>query len=341
MGRTSPSPELLKIAETMKSMGKYARARVETVISHSGKEFPLHSLSLGTEDPEAPVLGLVGGVHGLEAIGTDVVLSYLSSLAERLQWDESLIRDLEKVRIIAIPQLNPVGMHLERRSNGNHVDLMRNSPIDAGKSASFLIGGHRISKILPWYRGSENGEMELESKVLCEFIKREAFASRASIVIDVHSGFGVRDRIWFPFAKSDEPFPSLPELFTLKSLFDRSYPNHVYTIEPQARNYRTHGDLWDYLYLEHQKLNAGNVFLPLALEMGSWGWVKKNPRQLFSFLGLFNPLKPHRKRRILRRHLPIFDFFLKASLAHRKWSELPEDVRHHRRVEALNLWYMT
>ena len=41
------------------------------------------------------------------------------------------------------------------------------------------------------------------------------------------------------------------------------------------------------------------------MEMGSWTWVKKNPRQFFSLLGIFNPLIQHRQLRVLRRHLPL------------------------------------
>ena len=48
-------------------------------------------------------------------------------------------------------------------------------------------------------------------------------------------------------------------------------------------------------------------FLPLTLEMGSWLWVKKNPRQLFSRHGIFNPLIEHRQQRVLRRHLALLD----------------------------------
>ena len=53
--------------------------------------------------------------------------------------------------------------------------------------------------------------------------------------------------------------------------------------------------------------------------MGSWTWVRKNPLQGLSALGRFNPMKPHRLRRTLRRHLPLLDFLFHAAASHAAW----------------------
>jgi hypothetical protein len=45
---------------------------------------------------------------------------------------------------------------------------MRNAPVEADK-ATFLVGGHKISKHLPWYRGEE---LQVESKALISFFKK-------------------------------------------------------------------------------------------------------------------------------------------------------------------------
>jgi len=78
-------------------------------------------------------------------------------------------------------------------------------------------------------------------------------------------------------------------------------------------------DLWDHLH-DRRRAVCGGVLLPLTLEMGSWTWVRKNPAQILSSLGRFNPTKPHRHRRTLRRHLPLLDFLLHATAAHRAWA---------------------
>ena len=105
----------------------------------------------------------------------------------------------------------------------------------------------------------------------------------------------------------------------------------------QSSQYLAHGDLWDHLYLEAQA-HPGNVFLPMTLEMGSWTWVKKNPRQFFSLLGMFNPLIEHRQQRVLRRHLPLLEFFVRAASSHARWRPVGVERERHRQ-RALVHWY--
>ena len=308
-------------------------------IRHGKETYPIFSFCLGNPSPDAPVLGVFGGVHGLERIGTQVVTSYLEGLMERLSWDQSLQWQLEKMRLISVPLINPVGMHLSRRANGNHVDLMRNSPVQADRATPF-VGGQRLSPLLPWYRGP-GLQMEFEAQALCDFIERQTPNSAASLLIDVHSGFGWVDQLWFPYARSLAPFPDLPEVYALKGLLDQAHPNHIYVFEPQAKNYTTHGDLWDYLYDRHRAGQAPceKIQIPLTLELGSWLWVKKNPRQVFSALGAFNPIKPHRQKRVLRRHVVLLDFLMRATLSHEPWSRLDASTRTGLQAQASALWY--
>ncbi len=104
-------------------------------------------------------------------------------------------------------------------------------------------------------------------------------------------------------------------------------------------NYTTHGDLWDYLY--QVQLQSGNqhIFLPFTLEMGSWIWVKKNPRQLFSWFGHFNPILPHRLTRVLRRHLTLFDFLVSATTSYQYWLPSTEQRDAYQQI-GLNRWYL-
>ena len=77
------------------------------------------------DDPLSPCLTLVGGVHGLERIGSMVVISTLQTIIELLSWDQTLKDRLKHSRLLFVPILNPVGMFRRSRSNGNDVDLMR------------------------------------------------------------------------------------------------------------------------------------------------------------------------------------------------------------------------
>lgn len=290
-------------------------------VSAKGHEFPIYSVEIGSADRNLPVLGLFGGVHGLERVGAQSVLSYLESLFEQLKWDEHLRESFSRVRIVSIPMLNPGGTYLGTRSNPRGVDLMRNAPVEAPQDPALLIGGHRLTKLLPYYRGEVGQPMEIEAQTLVDYVKKEVFQAAAAIMVDVHSGFGIQDRLWYPFARSTEPFPQMNQVGAVKELLDRTHPNHIYLIEPQSLSYTTHGDLWDYIFDEWSQLGRSDsqVFLPWTLEMGSWLWVRKNPLQLFSAFGRFNPIKIHRYRRIMRRHLPLFDFFLRAVKNHKSW----------------------
>lgn len=298
-------------------------------------------MSFGNQDPEAPVLGLVGGVHGLERIGTQVVLAFMHSFSELILWDQLLHEALKKIRIFFVPMINPLGIYHRTRSNPQGIDLMRNAPIDSEDNPTYLVGGHRISNKIPWYRGAEGAPMQAESLALQKFCQKQFFKSKRVITCDFHSGFGTVDRIWFPFAKSTKPFPHLPELHALKEAFERTHPHHFYKIEPQAKNYTTHGDLWDYFYEEYyrQPKTEKSVYLPLAVEMGSWAWVKKNPSQMFSLLGPYNPMKPHRVKRILRRHNTLFDFMIRALVSNESWTPRHQDQREKHRLHAMELWY--
>lgn len=337
-------PELGDLENTISLLGNKARITEITQVEVSDKKtpisIPVYSIVLGSASPEAPVFAVFGGVHGLERIGTQVVTSYLSTIAELLKWDNLTNEILERVRLVFVPLVNPGGMFLESRSNPSGVDLMRNAPVEAEiKSRTKIYVGHRYSNKLPWYRGEKDAPMEKEASALVQLVKKEIFSSPISISVDVHSGFGVVDRLWFPYAKTRAPFPQISEVHALKTLLDKTYPNHIYCVEPQSKQYLTHGDLWDHLYDAYREENKKGIYLPFCLELGSWLWIKKNPKQLFSSLGVFNPIERHRYQRILRRHLLLMDFLLRATLSSSPWAHCPKEEKEKHHVHASKLWY--
>lgn len=306
--------------------------------SWQGERYPLPIVKFGpSRETAAPTLLLSSGVHGLERIGVELSLSLIDTLSQRMRWDLSLNQIFEKVRLVVIPFVNPYGFVHFRRSNVNHVDLMRNAPLDAEARTPWLIGGHRLSRNLPWYRGLAN-ELESEAKILCDRVLQESARSPVLVSLDIHSGFGVMDRLWFPFAYSNRPFPLLEEISALVDIYEENFPYHTYRIQPQSHDYMTHGDLWDYMFLEHQKQST-NIFLPLSLEMGSWNWIKKNPLQMFSKLGFFNPVKNHRRARTLRRHYGLIDFLLRSLYSERFWKEIQTKREENHRRSRGRRWY--
>ncbi len=313
--------EMQELQHLLGGLKPYGVSRELGVVEVGKKSLPIVGLVIGSQDKTAPTLGLFGGVHGLERVGTHVVINYLRPLLKQMAWDRDLRRTFEHVRLVSIPIVNPGGMLMNRRSNPKGVDIMRNAPIDAEGNLKWLVSGHRVGPWLPWYRGVQGEPMEIETQTLIQFVRDEMLESRFSFAVDVHSGFGMRDRFWYPYSSSAKDFPYFDCVSRLQRVMNQSIPYHVYKVQPQAESYLLHGDPWDLLFNEHyEKFHAlERKFIPWCLEMGSWTWLRKNPRQLFYKDGIFNPVLPHRYNRIMRRHKPLFDFLRAAVLNHGEW----------------------
>ena len=171
--------------------------------------------------------------------------------------------------------------------------------------------------------------MEVEAAALLRVVETEMAARPLSIALDCHSGYGWRDSIWFPYARTRKLMAHLPEMYMLKTMFERAHPHHGYAFEPQSHQYLLHGDLWDFAY---DRTPAPNILLPMTLELGSWLWIKKNPRQLFSRQGMFNPVKAHRTARVLRRHANLLDFLARAAFSSQRW--LPQGNRREQLLQS-------
>ena len=337
MLRATMLPELIELQAIVAAGGAHLQQRAVCEIKVGSATCPVLAITLGNPSPDVPAVGFFGGVHGLERIGAEVVIAHLASLVMRLRWDSSLHRQLESLRLVFMPIVNPGGMALATRANPNGVDLMRNAPVQASDPVPFMVGGQRRSARLPWYRGEAGAAMEDENLAVCRVVDDELLSHRFSMVVDCHSGFGMRDRVWFPYAHTARPIPHLAEAFAFTNILDQTHPQHRYVVEPQSAQYLTHGDLWDHLYLRGLS-EPQRTFLPLTLEMGSWLWVKKNQRQLFTRHGIFNPLIEHRRQRVLRRHVAWLDFVMRAALSHERW--VPRDeARAAVHEQALSHWY--
>ncbi len=298
----------------------HAKVNLHSNVEYKSKKYPLVSIHFG--NPKAPTLLIAGGVHGLERIGAQLSVSLLNSFHQRLSWDKVAQNFLESVQVVFVPLINPVGYFEATRSNAHGVDLMRNASVMSEEKTPFLLGGHRYSARLPWFQGEEVAK---ETEFIVSIVRDILKESNQLISLDIHSGFGFKDQIWFPFANSRNEFTQLVELYQFFELFQSSHPYHIYKIEPQSKNYLTHGDIWDFCYLNLKR--PEQVYLPLTLEMGSWIWVKKNPLQLFTKAGLFNPMKQHRMDRTMRRHRPLFDFLVHGMVSSEVWTHIDEKMR--------------
>ncbi|GAA6134762.1 M14 family metallopeptidase [Oceaniserpentilla sp. 4NH20-0058] len=298
---------------------------------------PIPLLTIGSPETSQTTLLITASIHGVERIGTQALLAWLQSLLQRFRWD-SLWRSQfeEEVALVIMPMVNPAGMYLNQRANGNGVDLNRHAPIEAEDPVPFLLGGQRISNRLPWYRGKKAGAVEIEFTVLESVIERFTQPNKPVLALDIHSGFGFRNQLWIPYAFRRQPISDVPLYMALKILWERNYPNHNYLFEPQSTAYLSHGDVWDYFHRKCQM--EGKLLMPLTLEMGSWNWIKKRPIQLLSFSGLFHPTVPHRHARVLRQHLGLMDFLLAATRNFEQWKPTGDQWFAMEQV-ALSMWY--
>ena len=76
--------ELQRILETAPAQVEH---RTVLTVSTGGERFCVPVISMGVRDQAAPAVGFFGGVHGLERIGSGVVLACLRILVARLAWD--------------------------------------------------------------------------------------------------------------------------------------------------------------------------------------------------------------------------------------------------------------
>ena len=211
----------------------------------------------------------------LERIGTLLVLDYMRALLGRLEWDELLRRQLESVRLVFMPIVNPGGMWAGTRANPAGVDLMRNAPQDA-EGAVLLAGGQRYGARLPWYRGA-GAPMESESAAMLRVVEEELLPRPLSFAVDCHSGYGWRDSIWFPYARTTRPMPHRRDV-PAQDLVRAGPPAprlRLRAAEPAVPAARRPVGLRLRPCAGAQPVPADDARTRLRL------WIKKNPRQLF------------------------------------------------------------
>src|SRR6185436_19983103 len=82
-------PELLDLERLARAFGPRARLESLCDVGFEDASLPIRVLTLGSRSPDAPVLICVGGVHGLERIGAQVVLGFIETLVATSRWDRA------------------------------------------------------------------------------------------------------------------------------------------------------------------------------------------------------------------------------------------------------------
>lgn len=296
--------------------------------SKSGERWPIYLLEIGRASAfKKHAVTLVSGVHGLETIGIRIHLDIIKSVLNPKSKFYSADLAAGKLGIYSIPILNPAGVARLTRSNAQGIDLNRNSGIRAEKPLPFF-GGHGISAALPYYRGKTK---QRESRALFRFLAEHVWRRKKKIhtALDIHSGYGAENFIWWPYAFSDRAVFQ-ESAFTRVAAELRQ--NHLaYRIEPMAASYQMHGDLWDYALLEFEKYQQTlkkkwSLFLPFTFEIGTWHEIKKSPRRLFNREKIFNP-PPESRKAYLKEHRRLLWDFIHMHADARKRRSLLQTLR--------------
>lgn len=83
----------------------------------------LHAARLGPRRPGVPKILYMGGIHGDEVVGPELVLFFATHLL-----DNDRTGLMNNTEVYLLPRLNPDGFALQQRANANGVDLNRNFP---------------------------------------------------------------------------------------------------------------------------------------------------------------------------------------------------------------------
>jgi len=92
----SKLPELIELERILAESPAQFSAQVSAHVQVDSLELPIYRVDVGNAAEDRPALLLLGGVHGLERIGTQVVLAWLRNLSNRLRWDGHLAELLQR-----------------------------------------------------------------------------------------------------------------------------------------------------------------------------------------------------------------------------------------------------
>lgn len=313
-----------KIIRIGKIGGKYVKLH-QFGFSRKTKEgfrFPIHMVQIGKDSAirKNPV-GLIAGVHGLETIGIQVLLDFMEYIVNPKS--SGYIPEIKsgKVGILCLPIANPGGVALKRRANPGGVDLMRNSGIDAEHPTPFF-GGHKLTRRLPYFRGKG---LQPESRSLLRLMAEYFYPITKTVlpVLDVHSGFGAIDRVWWPYAKTDTFCEDQSAYEKVADYLKNQCGHGNLEYGSQSDSYQANGDLWDLVYDQFkgvQRAKDSSLLLPFTLEIGTWSSIKEEPSRIFKKKGIFNPTKANRQETITRYRGFLRDYVMLSSTKPKNWS---------------------
>ncbi len=91
-------PELLALEQLIAKDRDGVHWRVEDQVSLTDDiQLPIYSVTVGNADRSNPAVLFTAGMHGVERIGTQVIIGFLQALIERISWDHNYRSLFERV----------------------------------------------------------------------------------------------------------------------------------------------------------------------------------------------------------------------------------------------------
>lgn len=230
----------------------------------------------GEEEAEHKVL-VMGGIHALEWVGTEVVVELMDSVVHRLPPD---------MELVFVPLYNVdgrvrveddllAGRDVYRRGNSNNVDLNRDF---AHNRSSEAVWRHLIPAR---YRVSPGPLSQPETRAIDALARAEGF----DYAVSMHAFGGFH---YFPWAGRWERAPDWEEHLRLGRVMEWGEGAHAYRSRQLSRwgfFFRGLGMEVDHFYAEH----GARSFL---IEMTRSGLHPLRPKEWSSSFRLYNPVDP-------------------------------------------------
>ena len=250
---------------------------IET-IGRSSLGKPIRAVRISrTKDTDTHAL-FVGGIHGLEHIGVEMILWLIDTLTKQYEEDTRITELLSEIEVCLVPVVNPDGYEKHQRKNARGVDINRNFGVGFSNH-----GFWNRNKWFPFYPGPY-AYSEPETRAIKDLIERNHF----TVAVSFHSFGG---RINFPYghtkkrAKDYELFRAIATGMQKRQRFTK------YRIQQLSWLYKPAGCLEDELY-------ETKGTLAFLIEIAATRAQILNPRIFLGPFAWFNPSNNH-----IQRHL--------------------------------------
>lgn len=246
-------------------------AKVESIgLTHQQR--PIEAIRISAAQGKVPRLLCIGGIHGSEWVGTEMVLQLMNKLVSEYGKNQRITDLVNEREIWLIPIVNPDGFVRRQRKTAQGVDLNRN----------FGVGFSNKGLLERWKRWLHYPGpypfSEPETQALKTFVERHDFVASISF----HSFGGV---IYFPYGhkrqktKDHELFKMMASEMRKRQPYQRYWIKRLGWLYPI---YSLKGCFEDELYQNHGTLS-------FLIEISRGGFRISEPSSWLNLFRWFNP----------------------------------------------------